>query len=148
MEPIDPSKDITSELESFREQWRKEVQSRKATASEAQKQDDPAESSKSGQRPPRPGPDRPSHLGPGKPVAPDFDEDYTQPRAFDDPATSQPTTEAPSGTENEREPVTALDHYEKAVERENLGSLGDSLALYRKAFRVRTSQLAHLVTIF
>lgn len=34
------------------------------------------------------------------------------------------------------EPVTALDHYEKAVEREGQGSLGDSVALYRKAFRM------------
>lgn len=36
-----------------------------------------------------------------------------------------------------REPQSALDHYEKAVERENQGSLGDSVALYRKAFKVR-----------
>jgi F-box protein 9 len=34
------------------------------------------------------------------------------------------------------EPTTALDHYEKAVEREGQGSLGDSVALYRKAFRM------------
>jgi F-box protein 9 len=35
-----------------------------------------------------------------------------------------------------REPETALEHYEKAVEREGQGSLGDSLSLYRKAFRL------------
>jgi F-box protein 9 len=34
-------------------------------------------------------------------------------------------------------PRTALEHYEKAVEKESQGSLGDSLNLYRKAFRVR-----------
>ena len=34
------------------------------------------------------------------------------------------------------EPTNALDHYEKAVERETAGSLGDSVTLYRKAFRV------------
>ncbi|TVY32199.1 F-box protein [Lachnellula subtilissima] len=34
------------------------------------------------------------------------------------------------------EPQSALEHYEKAVERENQGSLGDSLNLYRKAFRM------------
>jgi F-box protein 9 len=33
-------------------------------------------------------------------------------------------------------PTTALDHYEKAVEREGQGSLGDSVAFYRKAFRM------------
>jgi F-box protein 9 len=37
------------------------------------------------------------------------------------------------------EPVSALEHYEKAVEREVAGKLGDSLSLYRKAFRVGLS---------
>ena len=31
---------------------------------------------------------------------------------------------------------TALDHYEKAIEREEQGSLGDSVSLYRKAYRL------------
>lgn len=35
-----------------------------------------------------------------------------------------------------KEPVSALDHYEKAVERESQGNLGDSVGLYRKAFKV------------
>lgn len=35
-----------------------------------------------------------------------------------------------------REPKSALEHYEQAVERESQGSLGDSLKLYRKAYRV------------
>lgn len=34
------------------------------------------------------------------------------------------------------EPNSALEHYEKAVEKENQGSLGDSVSLYRKAFKV------------
>ncbi|MCJ1317286.1 hypothetical protein MMC15_002609 [Xylographa vitiligo] len=34
------------------------------------------------------------------------------------------------------EPQSALEHYEKAVERENMGSLGDSLIHYRKAYRL------------
>jgi F-box protein 9 len=34
------------------------------------------------------------------------------------------------------EPKSALEHYEKAVERETQGKLGDSLDLYRKAFKV------------
>lgn len=33
-------------------------------------------------------------------------------------------------------PVTALEHYEKAVENETAGRLGESLRLYRKAFRM------------
>lgn len=42
------------------------------------------------------------------------------------------------GGEEEREPESALEHYEKAVERETQGQLGDSLDLYRKAFKVRS----------
>ena len=39
---------------------------------------------------------------------------------------------------NKREPRSALDYYELAVEKESEGSLGDSLNHYRKAYRVRT----------
>ena len=37
---------------------------------------------------------------------------------------------------NKQEPTSALEHYERAVERESEGSLGDSLSHYRKAFRL------------
>ena len=37
---------------------------------------------------------------------------------------------------NKQEPTSALEHYERAVEREADGSLGDSLSHYRKAFRL------------
>ncbi|KAG9192229.1 hypothetical protein G6011_10963 [Alternaria panax] len=36
----------------------------------------------------------------------------------------------------ETEPTSALEHYEKAVEKESQGSLGDSVDLYRKAFKL------------
>ena len=36
------------------------------------------------------------------------------------------------------EPQSALEHYEKGVEREAQGKLGDSLSHYRKAYRVRS----------
>jgi len=35
-----------------------------------------------------------------------------------------------------KKPSTALDHYEKAVEREEQGNLGDSVSLYRKAYKL------------
>jgi F-box protein 9 len=41
-----------------------------------------------------------------------------------------------SSSSSSHEPKTALEHYEKAVEKEGQGSLGDSLSLYRKAFRM------------
>jgi len=44
-----------------------------------------------------------------------------------------------------QEPKSALEHYEKAVEREDQGSLGDSLDLYRKAFKVRNSRCCPMV---
>jgi F-box protein 9 len=36
-----------------------------------------------------------------------------------------------------REPRSALEHFERAVEKEAEGNLGDSLHHYRKAYRVR-----------
>lgn len=37
---------------------------------------------------------------------------------------------------NRTDPHSALEHYEKAVEKESQGNLGDSLELYRKGYRV------------
>lgn len=37
-----------------------------------------------------------------------------------------------------KEPRSALEHYEQAVEKEIQGSLGDSVRLYRRAFKVRS----------
>lgn len=39
-------------------------------------------------------------------------------------------------TQVSKEPQSALEHYEKAIEREDQGNLGDSVNLYRKAYRV------------
>ena len=50
-------------------------------------------------------------------------------------------------TRNAREPSSALEHYEKAVERETEGNLGDSLNLYRKAFRVHTQHVLRYLKI-
>ena len=47
-----------------------------------------------------------------------------------------------------REPSSALEHYEKAVERESEGNLGDSLNLYRKAFRVHIQHLSLRMKIY
>lgn len=43
-----------------------------------------------------------------------------------------------------KEPKTALEHYEKAVERETQGILQDSVNLYRKAFKVCLHYLRRL----
>ena len=41
-----------------------------------------------------------------------------------------------SESRKQKEPVSALEHYEAAVEREKEGKLGESLRLYRRAFKV------------
>lgn len=85
---------------------------------------------------PRSQPPPPTHK---PPVLRDYEDDYVQPRSFDEPEAVAPTVgdgEAASASTGPKEPVSALDYYEKAVEREAAGSLGDSLKLYRKAFRV------------
>ncbi|PKS12769.1 hypothetical protein jhhlp_000980 [Lomentospora prolificans] len=67
------------------------------------------------------------------------DDDHVQPPVFDelfgDSEAKGKQSEGP--VENaDRELVSALDHFEAAVVREAQGNLGDSLNLYRKAFRM------------
>ncbi|CCC10299.1 hypothetical protein SMACR_02876 [Sordaria macrospora] len=151
---MDTSGEANPDLESFREQWRAEVRARQPTAQ--------ASSSSSSSQQPQQQQTTVSvaelaaehHLHPRKPppapakkvVAPrqDYEDDYVQPRSFDAPndGAAAPSTSTQGGwTANKvmKDPVTALDHYEKAVEREAAGSLGDSLKLYRKAFRMDDS---------
>lgn len=48
---------------------------------------------------------------------------------------------SPPAPSSSKEPHSALEHYEKAVEKESQGSLGESVNLYRKAFRVGVPEL-------
>jgi F-box protein 9 len=127
------------DLESFREQWRAEVRSRHPVSAQQQQ---PASSgpstsvtSSSGvASAPRKPPPPPTKKAV---TAQDGDDDYVQPRSFDDAVVAQTVASAERvQTGGSSEPVSALDHYEKAVEREAAGKLGDSLSLYRKAFRM------------
>ncbi|EFX00855.1 f-box protein [Grosmannia clavigera kw1407] len=149
---------ISSELESFRQQWRAEVKAKTTAPARAGKSglgnagsssrpQTYAESSVQHRSPPLPAagtgvPSAPlTLLSSGKkPVTRDEDESYIQPLSFDEPSVSAKggdSEDAHHGSQGEpQEPVSALEHYEKAVEKEELGSLGDSLRLYRKAFRM------------
>lgn len=147
------SNDIKSELESFREQWRAEVQSR-APGSRNQPQQTVAGPSDTQHKAhpktqPRSKPPKPQKAAEqsgkqqsaiGKKVAqPDSDEDEYVAHSFDEPApttTSALPDDAEASEAGENEPVSALEHFEQAVEREAAGNLGDSLRLYRKAYRV------------
>ncbi len=66
----------------------------------------------------------------------EYEEDYVKPPTFDDAPTTAAGSQVQQSEDGTAEPVSALEHYEKAVEREAAGSLGAALGLYRKAFRV------------
>lgn len=130
---MDSNVKLGSELESFREQWLSDLRSRN-THSVTQQQAGPSSSIP----PPRPdGP--PRKTDPRKPARIDDDEDYIQALPFDAPPRAESSdglVQGDPGKAGEKQLISALDHYEEAVEKEALGSLGDSLKLYRKAFRV------------
>ncbi|KAI0452849.1 hypothetical protein F5B21DRAFT_320664 [Xylaria acuta] len=159
-----PPEQIQSELESFRRQWREEVSSRtkkpapapapapsisasaSASASTSASTSRPTHRpglSSASNRPPRKHEPPPSHTkGPtsvGKiGQLDDDDEDYVPAPVFegDGPSSVPKKGGHTLDEEKAREPKTALDFYEHAVERETTGKLGDSLQLYRKAFRM------------
>ena len=140
MEPK-PAEKLQSELESFREEWLSEVRAKHPSPDTQQHGVSPRQPV----QPSRIGPLKPTTVACGKKLMArrlDDDHDYVQPEAFDaqeHPAATQSHVESANKGQDEckvMEPVSALDHYEAAVEKESQGSLGDSLRLYRKAFRV------------
>jgi F-box protein 9 len=148
------SEESNPELESFREQWRAEVQAKRSApgSSRQQQQQQPRQQRAAGPSSTQPrsapvtGPRGKPPQPPQKLPAQELDDDYVQVQSFDEPAIaaqiSSLKTGRPKATEG-AEPVSALEHYEKAVEKEAVGNLGDSLRLYRKAFRVRYEQTRH-----
>jgi F-box protein 9 len=136
------SDELNPELESFRQQWRAEVTAKTK-----------GESSTARTQPARPAPRTPSIVP--KTIAQKLGEDRNDDQISDEEdgdISTRPrgrSFHAASSADEEdvdsvakmatREPLSALEHYEKAVERETEGNLGDSLKLYRKAFRVSIS---------
>lgn len=138
---MNPPDEVNHELESFREKWRAEVRAKKPALQVQQPDNGAAPSGSSASGPVRAATDRavkPTSVR--KPLALDSDEGYVPSRVFDTAEASQmvakPNDQAESSTGQVDEPMTALEYYERAVEKEVQGSLGDSLTLYRKAFRV------------
>ncbi|KAJ4195724.1 hypothetical protein NW755_001887 [Fusarium falciforme] len=127
--------ELNSELESFRQQWISDLRTRNEDHHDEQQS--------------TAGPSRRSHHGP--PVshrhapppagADDNDDDYLQGQSFDEPAPESPTLNSrPVGEVHHgrsgKKLVSALDHYEEAMHKEAQGNMGDSLKLYRKAYRL------------
>jgi F-box protein 9 len=139
------SAESNPELESFREQWKAEVRAKHAAPGGSRPQQHPRAAAgpstpQSHAKPaPRGKPPQPAQ----KPAAQEQDDDYVQSQPFDEPAAARPPSSHDReqlGRREKAEPVSALEHYERAVEKEAAGNLGDSLKLYRKAFRVRCAQ--------
>ena len=122
------------ELESFRQKWKEEVSAKSKVDSKHASNAGPSRSSRRPQAAPRLATDKAVKLGG------DVDEDLESRTSHGlDGASRDPSDgyeEGSSSKTGSREPRSALEHYEKAVERESQGSLGDSLSLYRKAFKV------------
>ncbi len=122
--------DTAEELVKFRQQWQQEVMQRArgappALANKSARSPRPSQDS-SGAVPPREAEEHAEDLGgDGYHDVEDNDEERRLREAGEKVHPS-----------NKREPRSALDHYELAVERESEGSLGDSLDHYRKAYRV------------
>ncbi|OJJ58778.1 hypothetical protein ASPSYDRAFT_177655 [Aspergillus sydowii CBS 593.65] len=126
-----------AELESFRRQWREEV-SRRANPNAAE----PSQPTTT-----RPVAPPPRQFPPTRHEASARKEDEEEgPIPYDQTQIVQGVDrlslnkhndeDAFHSRESQDEPTSALEHFERAVEREAEGNLGDSLQLYRKAYRL------------
>lgn len=133
-----------SALEQFRQQWREEVSARAISSKKRQSESDGKVHHNGPSYPPRGF--KPSLSSPGStPGKVESREErgngsHAEQRwqlaaGLDRLSVGGETDEQPSGTAP-TEPESALEHYERAVEKENEGNLGASLSHYRKAYRL------------
>lgn len=144
MDPTNETTGTEAELESFRQRWREEVSARakgKLSLPSATPSRTTGPSISKPQAPKGPAPDVASHSHTRQQSVEVTDE--VTPYVHHDLGEKQhgrrldeTSAQAAVVASANQEPKTALDHYEKAVERETQGNLGDSVALYRKAFKV------------
>ncbi|KAK5992474.1 F-box only 9-like protein [Cladobotryum mycophilum] len=135
---------VNPELESFRRQWISDLQTKRETSGPSNhaagsSSASSSSASRSAKKLPN-GP--PSPTASRRPLTAlddndDNDASYIQGQSFDAPAEPEgPTLENPTIKPAKKQPVSALDHYEAATEKEAQGNMGDSLKLYRKAYRL------------
>ncbi|PVH97719.1 hypothetical protein DM02DRAFT_616354 [Periconia macrospinosa] len=126
-----------AELESFRQQWREEVSARS-------KDKQPRSVKPASSRAPQPGSSKhPKSSASETPLRARRKSDLVdevQPHVYHDLGEKQHGRRlddfGSANASSSKEPQSALEHYEQAVEKESQGSLGDSLNLYRKAFKL------------
>ena len=138
-----------AELESFRRQWREEVASRARHAHGAQPRKPAVLSEPRVERFP-PTRHEASERNDNEEEEEEEEEDsgeQEEERGSEQPGQPEIVSRAAQLTlaeeedtfnqrEPQKEPNSALEHFERAVEKEAEGSLGDSLQHYRKAYRV------------
>ncbi|CRK14968.1 hypothetical protein BN1723_002135 [Verticillium longisporum] len=136
----DAKPELDSELEFFRRQWKSELQSKKPESSSQPKDSRKAKATASVPKPPhRSDPSSstsPSHVR--HKSQQDEDNDYVRPPVFDGPDGPSILSDemVKSDALEKPGPISALDHFEEAAKKEAIGNLGESLKLYRKAFRM------------
>ncbi|SPO02298.1 related to H. sapiens F-box protein [Cephalotrichum gorgonifer] len=142
--PEEPRPELKSELEAFREQWISEVKSKQPASGPGPSHSRTPSSSVVTTAAAGPASadgkttkSRPNthHVRPKLPTLQSGD-DHMQPPAFDEILSLAAAKNREAAKEEAGEMVTALDYFEAAVVREAQGELGDSLNLYRKAFRM------------
>lgn len=130
--------ELNSELESFRQKWLSDLKTRNEHPETAETS---AAAAGPSSRRPHHGP--PISSLPHKPAAAptdDAEDDYVQSRSFDhDEHVSAPAPQEAHHDRKGKKLVSALDHFEEAMHKEDQGNMGDSLKLYRKAYRVCTT---------
>jgi F-box protein 9 len=134
-------------LEQFRQQWKEEVSAR------SKQPDKKPQESRSAERARRPSDvrvERPIHKPPTRHPAADIKDDSDH---YDDAGQKDASSSSMiqrieglsirhvddddfSAKASSKEPKSALEHFERAVEKESQGNLGDSLSHYRKAYRL------------
>lgn len=133
--------EVNSELETFRKEWQQEVSARSKSSSSNQgnKLARPPGPPKLGSSAVKLKPS--THSGPF--IINDEAHGTLETQGYQDLEDKDEARKLGGGGKDNyptncasREPSSALEHYEQAVERESQGSLGDSLKLYRKAYRV------------
>ena len=124
--------DLNLELENFRQQWLSDLRSKNEAAGHSHQPDE----SSSPTQPTQPSGPSVSTSTKRRPAHGDDDDDYFQGRSFDEPPAPTGHTLAGPGKPAPKKLVSALDYFEEAMEREAQGNMGDSLKLYRRAYKV------------
>lgn len=138
--------DTATALEEFRQRWKEEVDAK----SRKYERQPPRPQAGKARRTSEPKPERPINRPPSQPrIAVDEDVSDQKPgpeqldvnhsgliQQVEDLNVQDVDEDEFSAKPSIAEPTTALEHFEKAVEREDQGKLGDSLDHYRKAYKL------------